>query len=302
MLSKQQALYYSEQLHPAFAGYIHDGEVTQRDALATIINLQKKGSLGPIWKKGNMLDGIERLRLMRKKPQSAFEQLILSELFKDKKELTAKEIGDYVKSGTIQTFIKQNLQAISAFPIINNELKFTLGKHGQVNFSVNGNPVDTIEEATKFKKILKYVLLPIFVGVGIFMIIFYFIFKNLNPTSGNHVFNSPNVSMKISGDFTGDPSTFLLTAGIMIGVMLLIAASFYFSKKTVTYSFENNILPLAKTKYSELYEFLSKYPLQSHRFTNEFLAFSIAFGLDNSWFKDYHLEEEVRIDESPMIK
>lgn len=302
MLSKQQALFYNEQLHPAFAGYLHDGEISERDALATIMSLLKYGYIDPIWKKGDMLLGIEGVRLLRKKPRFEFEQLIIDYFFKNKQEITVEEIGDYIKNGTIQDLIKQNLQAISAFPIINNELKFKLGEHGQINFSVNGNPVDSIEEATKFKKTLKYILLPIFAGIGILMILLSLLFKNFNLSSETNTFNNRNVSIQVSGDLTTGANTFLLTGGIMLGVILLIAASFYFSKKTVTYSFEDKVIPLAKTKYAELFEFLKKYPLQPHRITNEFLAFSIAFGLDNSWQKDFGLEEEIKIDDSPMTE
>lgn len=237
---------------------------------------------------------------MRRQPKYKFEQVIIDKLFSSKRELTIKEISEFIKSGEIQTLIKDNLSAIGAFPIINEELKFTLGKHGKVNFSVNGKPVDTIEEATAFKKMLYKILLPIFIGVGLLLLIGYFLFLKYLP-QGEYSFSSPDVSIQIQGDSNASGSL-LLTGGIFITVILSILFAFVFSKKTVSYSFKDDVVPVAKKKYSELFEFIKSHPLKPHRFTNEFLAFSIAFGLDNSWYYDFDLEEEIKIDESPLIQ
>lgn len=298
MLTEKEALYYDEQLHPAFAGYLHDGTVTQRDALATIFNLLTRGSLDPIWKDNNMLKGIEGVRLMKRQPKFGFEQIIIEKLFGAKKELTTKEVSEFIKSGEIQLLIKNNLSAISAFPIINEELKFTLGKHSKVNFSVNGNPVDTIEEATAFKRILYKILLPIFLGIGVILVLGYFAFTKSLP-QGNFSYSNPNVLIQVQGDGNAGNSL-LLTGGIFIIVIFSILFAFIFSKKTLSYNFRNDVVPIAKKKYTELYEFIKSHPLKPHRFTNEFIAFSIAFGLDNSWHKDFGLEEEIKIDESPL--
>ena len=90
--------------------------------------------------------------------------------------MTTKEVSEFIKSGEIQKLIKENLSTISSFSVINEELKFTLGKHGKVNFSVNGNHVDTVEEATAFKKMLYKILLPVFLGIGILLIAGYVLF------------------------------------------------------------------------------------------------------------------------------
>lgn len=76
---------------------------------------------------------------------------------------------------------------------------------------------------------------------------------------------------------------------------------FTFSKKTINYDFQNSIVPIAKKKYEDLHEFIKTHPLPKHRFINEFLAFSIAFGLDDSWHKDFGVDKEVRIDTSPLL-
>lgn len=34
MITKKEALYYDEQLHPAFAGYLHDGTITEKKEMS----------------------------------------------------------------------------------------------------------------------------------------------------------------------------------------------------------------------------------------------------------------------------
>lgn len=297
MLTRKEALYYDEQLHPAFAGYLHDGTITERDSLAAIFHLLTKGILDPIWEDGSMLKKIVGARKSKRTSILPFNQLLAEKLLGSKNEISAKEIGAATKSGDIEQIIRDNLQAITAFPIINEELKFTLGKHGKVNFSVNGNPVDTVEEATALRKLLYKLLLPIFLGVGILLIVMYFLYVKFTQ-GDNFSYTAPNFSIEVSGN--GDLNSLLLTGGIFVVVILLVLFSFVFSKKTVSYDFKDKVIPVAKKKYDELYEFIKTHPLPKHRFINEFLAFSIAFGFDDSWHKDFGLDTEIKIDESPL--
>ncbi len=62
MLSEKEALYYNEQLHPAFAGYLQDGSISNRDALAAIFHLLTKNLLTPVWEDGNMMKKIVEVR------------------------------------------------------------------------------------------------------------------------------------------------------------------------------------------------------------------------------------------------
>lgn len=298
MLTRKEALYYDEQLHPAFAGYLHDGTITERDTLAVIFHLLTKGILDPIWEDGSMLKKIVGARKTKRTSILPFNQFLVEKIFGSKDEVTTREIGNAIKNGEIEQAIKDNLHAITAFPIINEELKFTLGKHGRVNFSVNGNPVDTVEEGTAFRKLLYKLFLPIFLGVGVLLIIMYFIYTKFTP-GDNFPYATHNFSVQVSGD--GDPNTLLLTGGIFVAVILLVLFSFVFSKKTVSYNFKDKVIPIAKKKYDELYEFIKTHPLPKHRFINEFLAFSIAFGFDDTWHKDFGLDAEIKIDENPLM-
>lgn len=275
MITKKEALLYEEQLHPAFAGYLHDGSISQRDALASIFQLIKKGTLEPVWEDKNMLRRLIAVRLMQKKPQNKFEDVIVQHVFSGDKEVSAKQIGKFIKGGQLQDIIRNNLHAIEAFPVINNELQFKLGKHGKVNFVLNGRVVDTLEEAAVFKKTLTHIIIPVFSIISIFLIAMY---------------------LTLGASVDSSPLAFLLTPVIMMAVAGLMYFLFLTSKKTVDYSFTNHVIPIAKKKYDELFEFMKSYPLPKHRFTNEFLPFSIAFGLDNSWNQDFRIEDEIEID------
>lgn len=297
MLTRKEALYYDEQLHPAFAGYLFDGTITERDALAAIFHLLTKGVLEPIWEDGNMLKAIVGARKTQRTSILPFNQVLIDKMFGSNNEITSKEIGNLIKDGTIKEVVEDNLHAIAAFPIINEELRFTLGKHASVNFTVNGNPVDTVEEATALKRLLYKLMFPLFLGLGVLMIGLSFIFNKVAPNGQDFIYNSSNVSVNIQG---GSGSTMLLTGGIFVLVITLILFSFIFSKKTVTYDLKDKVAPIAKKKYVELYEFIKAHPLPKHRFINEFLAFAIAFGFDDSWHKDFGVDSEIKIDNTPL--
>lgn len=290
MLTRKEAIYYDEQLHPAFAGYLFDGTITEQDTLAAIFHLLTKGVLEPVWEDGSMLKTIVGVKKTSKATLLPFNQVLVDQIFGSSKELSAKEIGKLIKEGTLKELIQDNLHAIAAFPIINKELKFTLGKHATVSFSVNGNLVDTVEEATAFKKLLFKLILPLFLGVGLLLISISIIFNKAD--------NSSNVLVNIQG---GSGSSMLLTGGIFVLVITLIVFSFIFSKKTVTYDLKDKVVPIAKRRYVELYEFIKAHPLPKHRFINEFLAFAIAFGFDDSWHKDFGLDPEIKVDTTPMV-
>ena len=297
MLTRKEALYYDEQLHPAFAGYLFDGTITERDALAAIFHLLTKGVLEPVWSDGNMLKSIVGAKKTQRTSILPFNQILVDKMFGSSNNLSTKEIGKLIKNGTIKEIIESNLHALAAFPIINEELKFTLGKHVPVSFTVNGNPVDTVEEATALKKLLYKLMFPLFLGLGSLMIGLSFVFNKIAPNGQDFIYNNPNVSVNIQG---GSGNSMLLTGGIFVLVITLVLFSFVFSKKTVTYDLKDKVVPIAKKKYTDLYEFIKTIPLPKHRFINEFLAFAIVFGFDNSWQKDFGLDSEIKIDESPL--
>ena len=84
--------------------------------------------------------------------------------------------------------------------------------------------------------------------------------------------------------------------GISVGDLNCDNSIDFFAKKYVSFNISNSEqIHKEKLRYSEVSNLLSKYPLNQHQITNEFLPFSIAFGIDQSWNKDFGLEKYPRL-------
>lgn len=282
MITQEEAYNYKEQLHPAFAGYLHDGTVNQRDVLATLFQLFKKDALIPEFSENNMLRNIHSVRRGKKKPQFAFEEELIDTFLANEHHVSSKHIGEIIEKGFGEEIIKNHVSVIEKFPIIENTLQFS---DGRVRFSLNGEQIDTIEEAQDFKKKMNWIIMPVLFGVGLLLVMLYFLVQ------------SGSMQVNIESDVPNPEIWILYSGGICLFVALSMFLAFTFSKKTVTYSFENNVLPKAKEYYDQLYEYMKTHPLKDHVFTNEFLPHTIAFGLDDSWQKDFGLEKEIQVDE-----
>jgi hypothetical protein len=106
-------------------------------------------------------------------------------------------------------------------------------------------------------------------------------------------------AFNIESNSQADPRIILLFIGIVfLFVTIIIFMTFTYSKKKISYNFMQDIVPKTKVKYDELREFLQNHPLPKHKYINEFLAFSIAFGFDDSWYKDFGLDSEIMIHET----
>jgi hypothetical protein len=154
MLTEKEAVYYDEQLHPAFAGYLHDGNISERDVLASLFHLMTKGILDPIWEEGSMNKAIIGVKKTTRSPRLEFDRIFIEQIFSYKDQVSAHDIGKMIKQGQLQDLIKQHLHSVEAFPIIFEELTFKLGDAGEAKFSLNGEQIDSYDEAKKFKKTL----------------------------------------------------------------------------------------------------------------------------------------------------
>lgn len=85
------------------------------------------------------------------------------------------------------------------------------------------------------------------------------------------------------------------TGSILILVGILVWYAFNYSIKESTHSIGNSY-DSVKIKYNELYEFVKERPLFRRKLSDEFLPFSIAFGLNNYWHKEFGLDPEAKID------
>ncbi len=305
MLNSQEAQHYAEQLHPAFAGYLFDGTVSEKDALATVFHLIKKGFLEPEFRDHDITLGLEAVRVKARKPEFAFEQLIVKDLFQGRQRLTTKEIGVAIKSGHIQKLIEENVNSIQTFPIINQRLKFLLGNNGVMSVSINGEEIDTPEEYHQLHKKSKWLVIGMGGFFGVFFIALLFIFlleRFLVGMTSNIQLTSEQATVMTgfnqqSNRVSGFMLLVLTTIGLVFGSFGL---AFKRSQKKVTYQFKEEIVPLAKEKYAQLYQFLQAFPPRPHTFTYEYIPYAIAFDLDTSWHADFGLSPEGKITDSPI--
>lgn len=160
MITLEEATKYKEQLRPAFAGYLTDGNISDRDVLATLLDLVVRGSVlldmnlgeeGYTINKIVRIAGVESSLLL-------FERLFLKELFRKSNEITPYEFGEIVRSRKLHKIIEDNLGALKDIEIIETELKFFIKNDRPIYFSVNDQPVNSIERAKKFGGGLKIVL------------------------------------------------------------------------------------------------------------------------------------------------
>lgn len=299
MLSDLDAITYKDQLHPAYAGYLYDGEITNRDVLATLFHLMKTGIVLPIFQDNNMTKVIIGLKRTRKEPYYMFEKQICQILFNGSLDVTIKNAKDSILLGSLQDVLEKNIESISTFPLVNKKLRFLLGKSGEANFSINGKPVTDIKVAGEFKSVLTRIIMPIFLLIGVTFFGIHFFGGNIidNLVSTGSITNQSN------GDSEFMQKYMFLFMGLMFtGIPLLMYVLFTYSDKVYSYNFKDKVIPFAKERYKELFDFLKTKPLLKHNFNNEFLSFTIAFGLDNSWNKDFGIETEIKIDETSMTK
>ena len=273
MITLEEATKYREQLRPAFAGYLTDGNISDRDVLATLLDLVVRGSVlldmnlkeeGYIINKIVRIAGVESSLLL-------FERLFLKELFGKSNEITPDEFKEIVRSRKLHKIIENNLSTLKDIEIVKTELKFFTKNDRPIFFSMNNQQVNSIEEAKRFYGSLK--------------IISFFVFMFIFLVGGTYtIITSPN--------FTLDALIlFYCICAAIIGGFVSIYHSFKKSKKVL--ELKMKVVPAAKKKYEELFEFIQKYPLAQQRLDNEFMPFAVAFGLDTSWNKSFGITEEM---------
>ncbi len=272
MISKKEAKYLREQFSPAFAGYVTDGDVSDRDILATIMDLVVKGAIGIDVRRGKGIYTINKIILREKQDfLMQFEQEFISEIFGKKKQKTKKQIQRIIMSKKLHKIIKNNINALIQYPIIKKELSFKTKKGHPIIFTMNGKNVEDKETAEAFDKMMK-ILSPVLVWVGI-VIAFIGIIGTIKKI---YVM-----------------SWLILQGAFFVVVSLLLRYLYQNSQKTMKLTFENNLIPITKKRYVELFDYLKAMPLKQQRFANEFMPYAIAFGLDTSWNKSFGIEEEI---------
>jgi hypothetical protein len=268
MISQTTAKAYKEELHPAFAGYLHDGVISNRDQLAAIFALADNGSIDFIYQENDLTKEITYLRKTNTKPKYDFEEEILNLIFKEKDEVYALQIKTLIENGSLKNILKNYITPIKNLSLNEHNLEFGNGKNVKSTFIVNGVQIDSIELASQAK-------IPMIIASAFFSIfgLIFTIVSFLSPSQW--------------GFFIVGITFFLVGIGM--------AYTFFYGPKYVKFEIPENITEY-KQKYLEIYEFLKTRPLDRRKLSDEFLSYAIAFGLNNHWNKEFGIDDEFKVD------
>ncbi len=294
MITLSEAGKIREQFKPAFAGYLTDGDISDRDVLATLLDLSVRGYIKLDMEKEERQHKIQKVILQKKSTKGLlpFEKEFLNVLFLAGKELDAYDVRFIFDMGGLHETIERNLASLSDNEIINSELEFKTpkGRNTMLYYDASDRslsdkedikPVKTVKELKKLRggglgEIPK--LATALVTIPFFLIYISFFMMAFEP-EGSLIF--------------------VRKRGILIG-LFLITYLLYITwcikrrrriKNILHIEFEDAV-PFSKEKYEELFEFIQEYPLKEQRIYNEFMPFAVAFGLDTSWNKSFGIPEE----------
>jgi len=252
MISVQTAREYASILHPAFAGYYHDGQIQESDALATVFHLVKKGYLEPEFKNNHINQGVAYLRRNARKPSLRFEQQIIDFIFRDSNRVSTPSIGELIKDGSIQTFIAaaatDNFRSITPPAIHEKDYELEV--------------VTTTDQNHRLIQINRRLKRPFLLGALLSSL--YALIRYLDQ-------DSP------------------IAIAFLIALAAFFVYAHFFVKNTGDIVSSQVLSYDYSRYYSELQQFLSAHPPRPHTFTYEFIPFAIAFNLDHSWHHDFGL-------------
>lgn len=250
VITTHQAREYAQLLHPAFAGYYHDGIISETDALAAVFYLIKGGFIEPEFKNHNITQGLSYLRRSQRQPPTRFEQNIIKIIFYDSDRVSTQTVGSLIKDHAIQSLIApaatNNVKALTLPTAARDQTVKVYSVHKDNRKLIN---VVTREKSTQAITGCILVLLAL---------IYYF--------------NGMRLFSLILG-LIGLVSALMAITGIEYG---RITSSHVSVHPYTDY-------------YHKLHEFLQVLPPEPHTFTYEFIPYAIAFGLDTSWHADFGL-------------
>jgi len=254
-------------LKPGIAGYIIDGKVHNKEIIATIVDLIVREYIDFYPKNANWEElKVKRLLLLKSRSSLKFEEEFLHILFNKKKEITISELKTILIKGTLHKLLESYVKESGVYLDVKDEkVDFYLeNPKNTVSFSVNGRPVRNVEDWQSFK-FTSYIMGGVF---GLFILFF---------------LASAAINYFIAGIV---PNKGYLMAILFFAFMIFLFV--YLPSKTTKIATQNikytdkNVKNLRK-KYHELFDFLKKHPLKEGRLFNEYLPYSIAFGLDTHW-------------------
>ena len=271
----------TRNLKPAVAGYIIDGRIGNKEVIATIVDLIARGYIdfhpkNFNWKKSK----IQKLIIHNSKPNTEFEKYFLRVIFGNKEEVTISHLKEILKQRKLHHILENQIKKEGLILNIKDEnVEFYL-KHpnNKIKFNINNREVKTIKDwrSIKIYFILGMVIPGFFILVMLLFLVVAFI-KN------------------------GGPNFEILAAIIGIFIMFILPGIYFISRPTKIVKqkidYEGSFAKNIRSKYHELFDFLKRHPLEEGRLFNEYLSYSIAFGLDSHWQQAFSL----RSDEEEFI-
>ncbi len=273
MITLSEAEEIREQFKPAFAGYLTDGDISDRDVLATLLDLSVRGYIKlDMERKGGQYE----VKKVIKGEESTkgllpFEKEFLDVLFLGGDELIVYDVQSLFYTGSLHNIIEENLASLAENEIIKSELEFKTPEGKTTGLIWKEKPIKTVEELRRYKSVM---------GRGSVIVIVLLLF-------GIYV-----LYQKSSIEPMG-ASDFLIAIVLIITIEGLFYIHYiYWSRrqkkmKTILHVEFGDAVPFSKKKYEELFEFIQEYLLKEQRIYNEFMPFAVAFGLDTSWNKSF---------------
>jgi hypothetical protein len=284
-----------QELHPCFAGYLHDGEITERDEIASIFQLFKTKCLKPVWENDFFSGNIVRIKKTGKIPEEVFEQKIVELLFQNNMEIPVGQVTSYIKNGQIKEIIKQSIEKQIQKTDERVMLRFESQKLNASFSALHKLPffgpvqVDHFDSTPSGAKMAqaqgRKLVQRLFFGIGVFMVVLSFW----------HMFITEKFDIRDE-----DLSFPLSVVWAVLGFIIIFGGVSLLTKMSVNFKPVGLKDPYIKNKMSYLFEFISNHPLNNHNFNNEFLPYSIAFGIDNSWNKNFSIGEGVKLEKSAL--
>jgi hypothetical protein len=271
MIDKKAAGQIIKDTHPVLAGYILDGEISELDLLASVFKLIEDNIVDPVFAQNDIRHNIVGLKLLIKDPQdikSIYDRMIVKLFFEGKTELSAIAAGSKIRDEGFKAAAKMTLEVILGVAIKSKKYQYKIEDRYIDMINKTGPIKDEKTFQTHFKDNHSVVY-------TMFALIIALLFNFRIPT---------------------DMPIKMLMFIVIMGMLLIQLRFLLKAKPIVKVDFDDpSKISNIKTKYRELFEFLSAWPLSPHTFTNEFLPFSIAFGIDQSWNADFGLEKLPRL-------
>lgn len=313
MISPEEAKTFREQFKPAFAGYVTDGNISDRDVLATLMDLIARGYVGLDADTQKTPVKIKRIyKVGNVQSLLPFESFFIEKLFQDSSELTPEGVRQKFASKELHDIISANLNSLSQAKIVRSLLlvddsqgnlkaaqNFSSSKMARfagLFFKSEGPFRDTLEppsthEITTVGELQKYINLESITALLFGFLFFYIVGILLMATSDE----LPSASaVELIG--------LLLVSAFYVAILFI---PLWYSvqkirflmrmRSLLVFQFENNIVPFTKYAFEQLFDFIKSMPLKKQRVFNEFMPYAVAFGLDTSWNESFGIQVELPV-------